>query len=191
MNKQKSFCVFYSFVGWILIILMFPKPAFNQGDAVIIPGTGVGVLRLGEPINEILEKIGPTEAMQWRLAQTSEGEGLMWLSLEELGMSLAFDFRTKTLRKILVLTEALLVQNTGIRVGSSEKEIERYFSTTRMYQQREIIPPKTEEKFEIPEGDKKPPIRVLDYPYFGIKFYIKQDDHTVYTIEIYERKALR
>lgn len=190
MIRGRAFYVFWHIAAWILLLTLIPKPAFNQGDAMIIPGVGVGVLKLGERVDKILEKIDSKYAKQWRGAKESGDKKIMWLSLEELGMSLAFDFHTRTLRKILVLTEALLVQSTGIRVGSSEKKVMKYLGDAGMHHQTEVPPEHTEERSGRPEEDRKLLIHSMDYPRLGIKFYINQEDHTVYTIEVYERPAL-
>ena len=174
MTKRKI-----SFIRWhigalIFLATFFPKYVSAQGDATIIPGIGVGVIKLSEDIDDILKKISPADSKQWRTAQLENEEKMMWLSLEKTGMSLAFDFKTRKLKKILVLTKALLVQNTSLRVGSNEIEVIEFFGRA--------------ESNKSMEKNKSKEIAPMDYPQLGIKFYVDLKNHTVRTIEVYERQ---
>jgi len=168
MIKGKAFYVFWYISALILPFTMLPKPISAQGDAMIIPGVGVGVLKLGEHVDDILKKIGHSDVQQWRTTQVQIEKKIvkmMWLSLEELGMSLGFDYDNKKLEKILVSTKALLVQNTSLRIGMAEKEVKKFLGPPQISESREFI----------------------DYPQLGVKFYIDLNDHTVRTIEVYEK----
>lgn len=165
MIKKKTPFIFWHIIALILLIILLPRLVSTQGDAMIIPGVGVGVLKLNKRVDDILKKIGPEEVQQWRKSQVQTEEKMMWLSLKELGMSLAFDYKSRRLKKIIVLTKALLVQNTSLRVGSDKKEVIKFMGQPQIN--------KTEE--------------ILDYSQHGIKFYIDGKTSTVRTIEVYER----
>ena len=128
---------------------------------VITPGEGVGVLKLGEPYASIQKALGDIRPFSFALAENKVDGKELWLSYRDIGIAFAFDYETKILERIIVLTPALLVRNTGIHAGSEESEVKKYFKDTG-------------------QGG---PADELAYP--GIKFFIK--DKRIFAIEIGNR----
>jgi len=154
-----------------LIALLFINGLFNntlsaQGNALIVPGEEVGVLKLGNPIGFITQDLGNIEPSRRRKVEDGTSSE-MWLSYKDLGLTLVFDYETKKLKKIVVVTPSLLVEGTGIHVGSKKSEVLEYFK----------------------EPSKASKTNELDYPQLGIKFIIKEHDRTVYAIEIKWKKT--
>jgi hypothetical protein len=133
----------------------------GQGNALIVPGEEVGVLKLGNLVGFITRDLGNIEPSTVRKVEEGETKE-MWLSYTDLGLTLIFDYATKTLKRIIVLTPSLLVKGTGVHVGSKEAEVLDYFKK--------------------PSKDSK--ANELDYPHLGINFLIKESDRTVSAIEI-------
>jgi len=131
-----------------------------QGNALIVPGEGVGVLRLGEPIAYIKQDLENTDPSTSRLIEES-GQKKVALSYKDFGLTFIFDFKTKKLEKIIVLTQNLLVENTGIHVGSRAAEVISHFKSPVKGSESE-----------------------LDYPHLGIKFILDNDRRTISAIEV-------
>ena len=147
-----------------LVFLLCSSYLSAQGNALIVPGKGVGVLELGEPINFIQQDLDNTEPSNWRVTEEGNKKKVV-LSYKDFGLTLVFDFETKRLERIIVMSPNLLVEGTGIHVGSSREEVLRYFKN--------------------PDGEAK---GELDYPGRGIKFILNKSLNAVYAIEVRERK---
>jgi len=161
MTKNKTYrSIEYLFV-LILLIGLSNKSLPAQGNALIVPGEEVGVLKLGNSIGFITQDLGNIEPSTVRKVEDGEIKE-MWLSYKDLGLTLIFDYATKTLKRIIVLSPSLLVKGTGIHVGSKESEVLEYFK----------------------EPSKEGKTNELDYPQLGIKFIIRENERTVYAIEI-------
>ena len=100
----------------IMIICPFHNYLGAQGDALIMPGKGVGVLKLGDRIDVINRKIGNIKVDNSRKVVNPTSGNEMWLSYKNLGMTFVFNYKTHKLEKIVVLTVGLLLENTGISV---------------------------------------------------------------------------
>jgi hypothetical protein len=153
-------------VALILISGLFDNTLLAQGNALIVPGEEVGVLKLGNPIGFITQDLGNIEPSSWHKEEDGTSSE-MRLSYNDLGLTLIFDYATKMLKRIKVMTPSLLVKGTGIHVGSKESEVLEYFK----------------------ESSKEGKANELDYPQLGIKFIIKENERTVYAIEINARKS--
>lgn len=162
MIKYRVSITFKFVIANIVFICLFQNYLLAQGDALIVPGEGVGVLKLGDSSEKIKRGIGSIRVNSLHKVKDNE----MWLLYRDLGMTLVFDYKTKELKKIIVLTVGLLVENTGISVGSSESDVRRYFKDPKCSK----------------EGD-------LDYPDLGIKFYIKKEYKKVRAIEVKKKKT--
>ena len=155
---------------WYPVVLLLISSSFDnnllaQGNALIVPGEEVGVLKLGNPIGFITQDLGNIEPSSWHKEEDGTSTE-MWLSYRDLGLTLIFDYETKKLKRIMVMTPSLLVKDTGIHVGSKESEVLGYFNNPS-------------------KGGKA---NELDYPQLGIKFLIKENKRTVYAIEINAKK---
>jgi hypothetical protein len=165
MSESKIFAFLKYLMAFILFISLFQNTLWPQGNALIVPGEGVGVLKLGESYHFIIQDLGDIAPSSWRKVQ-GEMNIEIWLSYKDLGMTLVFDYETKKLEKIIVLSQSLLVENTGIHVGSKESDVKKYFKD--------------------PSKDSK--ANELDYPHLGINFFIKNEDKTVYAIEVKKKR---
>jgi hypothetical protein len=139
-------------VALILISGLFDNTLLAQGNALIVPGEEVGVLKLGNPIGFITQDLGNIEPSSWHKEEDGTSSE-MRLSYNDLGLTLIFDYATKMLKRIKVMTPSLLVKG--------------YFK----------------------ESSKEGKANELDYPQLGIKFIIKENERTVYAIEINARKS--
>ena len=153
---------------FIFIVLFFcfaHNGLFGQGKTVIVPGVGVGVLKLNGDINDVNTLIGRKKFSSAEKIESKEAGEEMWLSYKDLGMTLVYN-SARQLSKIIVLTAGLLIENTSLGVGSSKKDIGKYLGE------------------EIQESaDYK------DCPDRGIKFYFK--NNVVYSIEVKRRPELK
>ena len=164
INKIKQHLKYL--IALLLIGGLFNNTLLAQGNALIVPGEEVGVLKLGNPIGFITQDLGNIEPSSWRKA----GDGTsseMRLSYRDLGLTLIFDYETKKLKRIMVMTPSLLVKDTGVHVGSKESEVLEYFDNP----------------------SKEGKTNELDYPQLGIKFIIKENERIVYAIEIKAKKT--
>lgn len=151
-------------IALLLIGGLFNNTLLAQGNALIVPGEEVGVLKLGNPIGFITQDLGNIEPSSWHKEEDGTSSE-MRLSYKDMGLTLVFDYGTKKLKKVVVVTPSLLVKGTGIHVGSKEVEVLEYFK----------------------DPSKEGKANELDYPQLGIKFVVKENDRTVCAIEIKEK----
>jgi len=144
-----------------LIALIWLAPLLlAQGNALIMPGEGVGVLRLGEPISFVKQDLENVDPSTSRLIEEG-GQRKVALSYRNHGLTLIFDFKTKQLGKIIVQSQRLLVENTGIHVGSRASDVVRYFKDPVKGSENE-----------------------MDYPQLGINFILDKSGMTISAIEV-------
>ena len=74
----------------------------------------------------VMQDLGNIEPSSLRKVEDGANSE-MWLSYIDLGLTLVFDYGTRKLKKIIVLTPRLLVKGTGIRVERKLSECLEYF----------------------------------------------------------------
>jgi hypothetical protein len=90
---------------WMLAaisLLVWPSGSrlLPQGDALIVPGVGVGVLRIGESITYIREDLAGQELSNSRLVEVGPKKE-MWLSYKDIGLTFIFSFGSRILDRII------------------------------------------------------------------------------------------
>lgn len=140
-------------------------------DSNIQPGTGVGALKLGDDVEVAHEKIGRRMADKAQRLVYQDVEDV-WLSYNDLGITLVFDYRKK-LKNIIVTSKGLIVEGTGIRIGSEVDEVERNYGKSNTV--RKI------------NGSSE----IWEYPNIGINFTINNIERQIDVITVTNRKTVK
>jgi len=92
----------------------------NKSIAVVKPGSGIGNIGLDDSLEDVIKKMGlkPTDGN----TITSGIQTEYWVHYKEMGITFIFSDEQKLVR-IAVTNPGIIVQNGGIRVNSSVKEI--------------------------------------------------------------------
>jgi len=155
----------------VCLFVLFQNNALAQQAIFIQPGEGVGVLKLDdslESINGIMGKIRADNLQKVRSAGGIE----MWLLYQDMGLTLIYDYSTKKLKRIIVTSGAMYVEDTNIHVGSDTSDVIAYYDTTH--------------RTTTTDSERKKII--WNYPEMGIGFWIGEQEQTIYAIEVMRRE---
>lgn len=111
----------------------------NKSIAVIKPGVGLGNIKIGDPLADVIKKIGrkPSEGKTVKTGTQTE----YWLSYTDLGVTFIFNEK-QVLSRVVVTNPGITVQQKGIRVNSSTEDIDKIYgkgtfkSLSDKYEQR-------------------------------------------------------
>ena len=115
------------------------EPLENKSIAVIKPGVGLGNIKIGDPLADVIKKIGrkPSEGKKVQTGSQTE----YWLSYTDLGVTFIFNEK-QVLSRIAVTNPGITVQQKGIRVNSPTEDINKIYGLgdskrlTDKYEQR-------------------------------------------------------
>ncbi len=105
--------------------LMNPM-CFAGEEGLIQPGTGVGVLKLGDPMSAAFGKLANTKADSAEEV-VSEGRSEVWFKYGAMGITLIVDDQAKKILRIIVTSKGLILEKTGLHVGSTAAEVEKSY----------------------------------------------------------------
>lgn len=97
----------------------------NKTIAVIHPGIGLGTIRLGDKLPDVIKKMDrkkPTDGKTVKSGNLKE----YWLSYTDMGITFIFD-EGELLVRIAISNPGIIVENSNIRVNSTVMELERTF----------------------------------------------------------------
>lgn len=171
MAKIAINTVFKINIVLICLSVLFQNNVFAQEAISIQPGEGIGVLKLDDSLKSVNEKMGKIRADEMQKVKSAGGTE-MWLSYQDMGQTLVYDYSTKRLKKIIVTNSALYVENTEIHVGSDTSEVIAYYDTM----------PRTI------TTDNEQNRTIWSYQRLGIGFWIDNQEQTVYAIEVMYRE---
>jgi hypothetical protein len=119
--------VFYIMIA--LFCLTIPchgeRPA-KESMAVVKPGVGIGDIRLGDNLSDVIKKMkkDPTEVK--RVENRDKKSIKYWVSYKEMGISFVFDERKKLIR-IAISNPGIVVDQKEIKVTSSLAELQKSY----------------------------------------------------------------
>ena len=126
--------LFIELICFVALVSLFLPSSVTAGS-VINPGVGVGTIRLNDNISKVFNNIGQRKA---DTAKRVDDE--VWMTYEDMGLTLGFD-KSQKLKRIIVTSRGLLMEKTGIHVGSKISDVEmnycRNAKGTRSRPQRE------------------------------------------------------
>jgi hypothetical protein len=119
--------VFY--IGITFFYLMIPchgEEPMKESIAVMKPGVGIGDIRLGDNIPDVIKKMNkePTEVKTVKNKDKKSVE--YWISYKEMGITFVFD-ELKKLNRIAVSNPGIVIGQKEIRVNSSLGELQKSY----------------------------------------------------------------
>jgi hypothetical protein len=123
MNKKMKSVVFLA----VSLAVLFRIASFGQerGLPMIFPGVGIGEIKLGEEADTINSNWNEKADDISRIKIKDENEYL--LLYRDRGLLFVCNKDVK-LKRMICISSALLVKGSGLRVGSTRKEMERSLS---------------------------------------------------------------
>ncbi len=171
IRKVRACAVSTAVAVFLVVVLGRQLPAASL-ETVIQPGVGVGVLKLGDTVDDVYAKLGQRKADRvQRVAYKGRTE--IWLTYDDMGMALVYDDARKRLERIVVTSKGLLVERTGIRVGSSGGDVEKYYGGEQRTRQL--------------EGQNE----LWVYPGLGVSFTVNGAEQRVDSITVMPREKAR
>jgi hypothetical protein len=115
------------------------EPLQNKSIAVIKPGVGLGNIKIGDPLTDVIKKMGrkPSDGKTVQTGSQTE----YWLNYTDMGVTFIFNEK-QVLSRIVVTNPGITVQQKGIRVNSSTEDIDKIYgkgtfkSLSDKYEQR-------------------------------------------------------
>ena len=153
----------------IILICWFGNTTIAEEHSYIQPGKGLGVFKIGERYQEIQKKLGKRKPDKTTKVNSKE----MWISYYDMGLTFVFSYKDKILQKIVVTSKGLLVERTGIRIGSSEKNLVKYYGEAKVKE----------------DYDKQR--KLWEYKHLGVNFLINKKNHAVEEIIVIQSSALK
>lgn len=170
-------------INLFVIFLLFSLQVFSiQAQTAIVPGVSAGRFNLDSGYPEIK---GILDQEYRTIQQTAYDNKIdiysyadrteLWLTSAYMGMNFIFDYDTKKLIRILVLSTALNIRNTNIRVNSPSTILGTYpkYKRINLEPDRTVI------------HDKSSFIVAYDYPELGVNIWVDYFRKIIYAIEIY------
>ncbi len=133
-------------------------------ETVIQPGTGVGALKIGMPLDAAYRSIGQRKADIARQVEAGATREI-WLTYSDMGITLVVN-PDKMVERIIVTSPGLLVERNGLRIGSTVTEVEKYYGEAK-------------KKTAIGENGE-----LWSYPSIGISFTIDRVEKRVDVITV-------
>jgi hypothetical protein len=101
----------------------------NKSISTIEPGTGIGNIRIGDDLADVVKKMvkKPSDGKTVRSGVLTE----YWVGYTDMGITYIFNEK-RILTRIATTNPGIVVQQKGIRVGSSTKDIERAYGPGRV-----------------------------------------------------------
>lgn len=167
------------FWGAILLTILLAGQGFSiKLDTLIQPGQGVGVLKLGETIEQSYQKLGKKKADAAENVVYGKEKGKekkeVWFSYWDMGLTLVYSNEGNDkgkLIRIIVSSKGLPVERTGLRVGSPLTDLERYY-------------PKPESPKEMGGGRE-----LWEYSDQGISFTVNRVERRVDVITVMPKEG--
>ena len=113
---------------FVVGILSTNALAINRESATIVPGQSVGIFLIGASAGTVIRSIDSTINPVIQKIKIDASTKIMY-TYTEMGISLYFDSTSHKLERIDILTPALVVAESGIRVGSSVEAVKNFYGT--------------------------------------------------------------
>jgi hypothetical protein len=123
MNSLKIIVAAVIIVIFAAICQSEERPV-NKSIAVMEPGVGIGNIKLGDNLSDVIRKMGkkPSDGKTIRSGRLTE----YWLNYTDVGITFIFDSDRK-LKRIAVSNPGIVTEQKGIRASSSVRDLERLY----------------------------------------------------------------